>query len=422
MSHSHDLYIAAGVRTPFTKVDGALARRDAIGMSVPVTRAMADIADPDLIVWGGVAPNLAYSNIAREIQLDAGLDPTVPAFSTVMACSTSMAAVFEAAGQLGHGGRELAMCGGVESMSRVQIGLTQGLSDWLRRLSQARDMEARAKLVSQISLSDVGLYIPSVKNRVTGKSMGEHCEEMAKTWAIAREAQDEVALASHMRTVDAQSRGFFDDLVIDVDDTSTDAFPRPSTTIEKLAKLKPAFDRKSGRGTLTAGNSSPLTDGAAGVWVATREGLDRLPGALSRVKLVDWEMAAVDLRTEGLLMAPAYAIPRLLARHSMTYADVALWEIHEAFAAQVLCNVAALEDADFVANKAGVAAEMGAFPMERVNPNGGSLAIGHPFGATGARILSQAAKALASMRAGDRAIVSICADGGLGTVALLEAI
>ena len=422
MSRDTDLYIAAGVRTPFTKVDGALARRDAIGLSVPVTRAMADVATPDLIVWGAVAPNLAYSNIAREIQLDAGLDPTTPSVSTVMACSTSMAAVFEAAGQLGHGGLDLAMCGGVESMSRVQIGLTQGLSDWLRRVTQARDMETRARLVSQLSLSDVGLFIPSVKNRVTGKSMGQHCEEMAKTWAIAREPQDEIAISSHMRAVDAQSRGFFDDLVLGVDDISTDAFPRPSSSIEKLAKLKPAFDRKSGRGTLTAGNSSPLTDGAAGVWVATAAGLDRLPDALPRVRLLDWEMAAVDLRTEGLLMAPAYAIPRLLARHDMTYDDVALWEIHEAFAAQVLCNVAALEDADFVANKAGVDADLGAFPMDRVNPNGGSLAIGHPFGATGARILSQAAKELAAMTSGDRAIVSICADGGLGTVALLEAI
>ncbi len=329
MSRDTDLYIAAGVRTPFTKVDGALARRDAIGLSVPVTRAMADVATPDLIVWGAVAPNLAYSNIAREIQLDAGLDPTTPSVSTVMACSTSMAAVFEAAGQLGHGGLDLAMCGGVESMSRVQIGLTQGLSDWLRRVTQARDMETRARLVSQLSLSDVGLFIPSVKNRVTGKSMGQHCEEMAKTWAIAREPQDEIAISSHMRAVDAQSRGFFDDLVLGVDDISTDAFPRPSSSIEKLAKLKPAFDRKSGRGTLTAGNSSPLTDGAAGVWVATAAGLDRLPDALPRVRLLDWEMAAVDLRTEGLLMAPAYAIPRLLARHDMTYDDVALWEIHE---------------------------------------------------------------------------------------------
>lgn len=419
-----NLWVAAGLRTPFTKVDGALAGRDAISMSVPVAQAMAEsLGDdaPDLFVWGGVAPNLTYSNIAREIWLDAGLPPHVPSFSTVMACSTSMAAALEAAGQLGKGGRQLALVGGVESMSRVQLGLTQGLSDWLRRLAQARSPEDRLKRLTDISLREVGLYIPSVKNRVTNKSMGEHCEEMAKEWEIAREDQDKIAYDSHMNAVRARNEGFFDDLIITVDGVSQDAFPRETTTIEKLAKLRPAFDRDSGRGTLTAGNSSPLTDGAAGLWVADDAGLERLPSDIPRVKLIDWEFGSVDIHTEGLLMAPAYALPRMLARNELRYEDIDLFEIHEAFAAQVLCNIAAFNSRSFLTEKVGVDFDLGAFPMDRINPNGGSVSIGHPFGATGARILSQAAKELAAMPSGTRAVVSICADGGLGTVALLEA-
>lgn len=417
------LWLAAGLRSPFTKVDGDLAHRDAINLSVPVVQAMSKQlkpqAKPDFVIWGAVAPNLTYSNIAREIWLDAKLDASVPSFSTVMACSTSMAAAFEAAGQLGTGNRELALVGGVESMSRVQLGLSQGLSDWLRRLSQARSNEDRLKRLSELNLKDINLYIPSVKNRVTQKSMGEHCEEMAKHWEIAREDQDTLALDSHQRASAAQAAGFFDDLVIPIDGVATDAFPRPDTSLEKLARLRPAFDRQNG--TITAGNASPLTDGAAGLWVSTKSGLDRLPDAVPCVKLIDWEIAAVDIHTEGLLMAPAYAIPRLLARHGLKYEDIELWEIHEAFAAQVWCNIAGLESEAFLKDKVHTDATFGAFPKDRINPNGGSVSLGHPFGATGARILSQATKELAAMPSGTRAIVSVCADGGLGTVALLEA-
>ena len=197
-------------------------------------------------------------------------------------------------------------------------------------------------------------------------------------------------------------------------------FPVAIPSLDKLSKLKPVFDRTSGKGTLTAGNSSPLTDGAAAIWVATEEGINRLPPATSRVRLVDFEMAAVDIFTEGLLMAPVSAIPRILARRKLKFDDITLWEIHEAFSAQVLCHIKGLEDKDFVRKKAGVEHTFGAFPRDRMNPNGGSVALGHPFAATGARILSQAVKELAGMPKGSRAIVSICADGGLGTVALLE--
>jgi len=416
------VWLAAGLRTPFVGVDGPFAHRDSLALSVSVVQAMApQVSGPiDFAVWGSVVLNLAYANLAREVWLESKLDPHVPTFTTIMQCSTSMVGAFEAAGMLGQGRAALALVGGVESMSHVQIALGQNLSDWLRRMFQARSATQRIGLLRKLRPSDIRLFVPEVKNRVTGRSMGEHTEDMAKTWNIGRQEQDELALQGHRRAVAAQDRGFFADLIAPVDGITKDHFPRRDTSIEKLAKLKPVFDRSSGRGTLTAGNSSPLTDGAAAIWVATEEGLGRLPGGLPRARLMDFEIAAVDIFNEGLLMAPVSAIPRVLARHGLKFDDIALWEIHEAFSAQVLCHVKALEDQNFVREKAGVEHIFGSFPRDRMNPNGGSVALGHPFAATGARILSQALKELAALPKGSRAIVSICADGGLGTVALLE--
>lgn len=416
------VWLAAGLRTPFVAVDGPFADRDSLALSVPVVLAMAAQVDGavDFAIWGAVALNLAYANLAREVWLESKLDPHVPTFTTIMQCSTSMVGAFEAAGMLGKRRAALALVGGVESMSRVQIGLGQNLSVWLRRIFQAHSTGQRIGLLRKLRPSDIRLFVPQIKNRVTGRSMGEHTEDMAKDWNIGRREQDELALQGHQRTAAAQDRGFFADLIVAVDGTGKDHFPRRDTSMEKLAKLKPVFDRTSGRGTLTAGNSSPLTDGAAAVWVATEEGMNRLPRRLPRARLVDFEMAAVDIFTEGLLMAPVTAIPRLLARHGLRFDDIALWEIHEAFSAQVLCHIKALEDKDFVRAKAGVEHTFGSFPRERMNPNGGSVALGHPFAATGARILSQAVKELAALPKGSRAVVSVCSDGGLGTVALLE--
>ena len=416
-----EVWLAAGVRTPFARVNGALAGRDALQLSVPVVKAMlAGGARPDLAVWGAVIPSLQWSNLAREVLIEAGADRTIPAFSTVMACSTSMVGAFEAAGMLDDQARSLALVGGAESMSRVQVGLSPALSDDLRGFMEARDLAGRWAALTRVKGSHLKLDIPQIKNRATGKSMGEHTEEMAKGWSISRAEQDEIALASHQRAAAAWKAGFFDDLVIRLDEIGHDTTVRPDTSLEKLAKLGPAFDRTSGHGTLTAGNSSPLTDGAAAIWVATAKGLDRIPAAAPRVRLVDYEVNAIDLFNEYLLMAPAYAIPRLLARNGLTYEDIALWEIHEAFAAQVASHIKALQDPAFLKDKVGVAGKFGRFPVERMNPNGGSTALGHPFAATGARILSQAVKELAAKPAGSWAIVSICADGGQGSVALLR--
>jgi acetyl-CoA C-acetyltransferase len=420
---AENIWLAAGVRTPFAKVDGPLSGVDAIALSVPVVKHMVGLlagGKPDFAVWGNVVPNLTWSNIAREILMDAGVDATVPAFSTIMACSTSMAGVFEAAGMIDGTTRNLALVGGVDSLSRIQLGLGTSLSDWVRQFQNARSLGQKLSHAFDLKLHDVRLYIPAVSNRTTGMSMGEHTEITTKEWKISREAQDQVALESHRNAVAAWDRGFFDDLVIPFGDLGRDTIPRKDTSLEKLARLSPAFDRTSGHGTLTAGNSSPLTDGASSIWVASDAGLKKLPATTPRVKLIDWEIVSVDFRIEGLLMAPPYAIPRLLKRNSLVYDDIHLWEIHEAFAAQVLAHIKALESPEFLRDKAAVTGSFGAFPRDRLNPNGGSVALGHPFGATGARILSQAVKQLSGMPSGQRAIVSICADGGQGTVALLQ--
>lgn len=430
MSDTRPVYLLPGLRSPFTKIDRELGGLDALRLSVPVVQQT--VAGPrgtgvvasgtvDLVLWGAVIPDLIVANWAREVWLDAGLDPHVPAQTVVEQCATSLAAATQAAAQVRTGHVELALCGGVESMSSTRVGLSRGLSRAIRRAGSARGAGAAFRQLRKLRMRDIRLAVPAVKERTTGKSMGQHAEEMAREWEIPRPDQDELAVASHHRAAEAAGRGFFRPLLVSPGTFPVDAdtIPRPDTSIASLSGLRPVFDRD--RGTLTAGNSSPLTDGAAACWVAGEAGVSRLPGALPRVLLVDWERAAIDPRREGLLMAPALAVPRLLARNGLRYGDVDLWEIHEAFAAQVLCTLAALETRAWVRERAGVEDDLGPFPRERVNPNGGSLALGHPFGATGARILSQAAAALAAMPSGARAVVSVCAAGGLGHVALLEA-
>jgi acetyl-CoA C-acetyltransferase len=412
-----DVFLVPGLRTPFVKAGGAFAQYNGLALSVPIAKAMAAKARPDFVVWGQVIPDPTSSNIARELVFDADMDPAIPAFSTVLACSTSFVGVTEAAGMIGKSGTHLALVGGVETMSHVPIALKTDVAD--RIVGQfAKDPAGAANALAHMTPADFNLPTGGWVNRHSGRSQGQHTEDTAKFHGISREDQDRVALQSHRNAVKGQDAGFFNDLVLPFDGIDHDTFPRRDTSAEKLASLPPVFDR-SGKGTLTAGNSSPNTDGAASIWVGDAEGLKRID-AQPAVKLVDWEITAMKFGEEGILMAPARAIPRLLARHKLTFADVALWEIHEAFAAQVLANVKAASDATYRRERANVDTDLGAFPWDRVNPNGGSLALGHPFAATGARILSQAAKELTAMTRGSRAIVSICADGGQGTVALLE--
>jgi acetyl-CoA C-acetyltransferase len=413
-----DIFLAPGVRTPFVKASGVFAHLNALELSTPVAQAMVAKARPDFLVWGQVIPDPAVSNIARELIYEAGLDPTIPAFSTILACSSSFMAMIEASGMIGRGGNHLALVGGVETMTHVPIALKQAASDKLFALF-AKDPAAALAAFQELTPADFNLPVRGWTNKQSGRSQGEHTEDTAKLYQIGREDQDRLALASHQAAIAGQDSGFFSDLVIPVAGLDHDTFPRRDSTLEKLSSLPPAFDRTSGQGTLTAGNSSPLTDGAASLWVGDAQGMARL-GVTPTVKLVDYEIAAMHYADEGILMAPARAIPRLLARHGLKAADIALYEIHEAFAAQVLANLKAASDPVYRREKAGVDFDLGPFPTGRMNPNGGSLAIGHPFAATGARILSQAAKELSAMPRDSYALVSVCADGGEGTVALLQ--
>src|SRR5690349_21311294 len=249
--------------------------------------------------------------------------------------------------------------------------------------------------------------------------MGEHCELMAKEWRIQRAAQDQLAYESHQKAAAAYERGFFADLIAPFRGVERDNILRPDSSLEKLATLKPAFDKTSGRGTLTAANSTPLTDGAAAVLLAS-EDWARAHGHEPLAYLRDAQVAAVDfVHGEGLLMAPTVAVPEMLKRHGLTLQDFDFYEIHEAFAAQVLCTLRAWESEDYCRNRLGLDAPLGKIDPAKMNPNGSSLATGHPFAATGARIVATAAKEL-KQRGGGRCLVSICTAGGMGVVAILE--
>ena len=423
-------YVVQGLRSPFARIDRELEAFDALELSVPVAQQTV-VGDTglgrggdrqvDLVVWGSVIPSLAVANWGREVWLDAALDQSVSALTIVQQCATSLAAATYVAAQARVGRIDIALCGGVESMTFTQVGLSKELSKTVRRAASSRGPRAFMGTLAGVRARDLRIAVPQAKERTTGMTMGQHTEEMVRRWNVPREEQDRFALMSHLRAVAATERGFYRKLLVSPGTfpISDDAIPRKDTSLDRLAALRPAFGAS---GSLSAGNSSPLTDGAAACWVASEAGLAHFSDRAARARLVDWEQAAVDIARDGLLMAPAIAIPRLLARHDLGYEEIDLWEIHEAFAGQVLATIRALEDEEWVRERAGIDRELGSVPMDRVNPNGGSVALGHPFAATGARLLSQAALELADMSAGSRAVVSVCAAGGLGHVALLEAI
>jgi acetyl-CoA C-acetyltransferase len=270
------------------------------------------------------------------------------------------------------------------------------------------------------------MEVPNINDRFTGLSMGEHCELMVKRWNITREAQDELALASHVKGLKAYDQGFYSDLIAPYAGLARDNNLRRDTSSEKLGRLKPVFDVDSGRGTITAGNSTPLTDGAAAVLLANEEWARR-NGLPLQAYFIDAETAAVNYigpEAEGLLMAPVYAVPRLLDRNGLALQDFDFYEIHEAFSGQVLCSLAAWESATYCREALGRPAPLGAIDRARLNVCGGSVGLGHPFAATGARIVATAAKQLAGYRANigrpARALISVCAAGGLGATAILE--
>lgn len=424
MLYGRRVAVLGGVRIPFCRQNTAYSDVGNLGLSVRTLGALVEKFGLHGQVLGEVAMGAVIKhasdwNLGREAALSSGLSPLTPGITMQRACGTSLDTIAHIAGKIGTGQIEAGIGGGSDSTSDVPIVYGRRLRRRLLDANAARSTGGKIKAFKGFSLGELKPDFPGVAEPRTGKSMGQHCEDMAKQWGISREAQDALAVASHHKLAAAYERGFFQDLVVPFRGESRDNILRADTSVEKLATLKPAFDKTSGKGTLTAGNSTPLTDGAAACLLgsdewAQQQGLDVL------CHLRDVQVAAVDfVHGEGLLMAPTVAVAQMLARNGLSLQDFDSYEIHEAFAAQVLCTLRAWESADYCRERLGLDAPLGAIDPAKINPNGSSLATGHPFAATGARIVASAAKQLAE-RGGGRCLISICTAGGMGVVAILE--
>ncbi|CAM5298620.1 acetyl-CoA C-acetyltransferase [Rhodanobacter lindaniclasticus] len=417
--------IIGGVRIPFCRNNTAYADVGNFGMSVKVLGALVErfgLHGVELgeVAAGAVIKHSADWNLAREALLSSGLAPTTPGITTARACGTSLDNTIIIANKIACGQIEAGIAAGSDTTSDVPIVYGRRLRRRLLAMNRAKTPLEKFKAATRgFSLRELKPSFPGVAEPRTGKSMGDHCEQMARQWQISREAQDRLALDSHHKLAAAYEAGFFDDLLVPFRGLKRDGFLRPDTTLEKLAALKPAFDKRSGHGTLTAGNSTGLSDGAAAVLLGS-EAWATQRGLKIQAYLRDAEVAAVDfVHGEGLLMAPTIAVPRMLARHGLTLQDFDYVEIHEAFAAQVLCTLRAWESADYCKQRLGLDAPLGTIDPARLNVHGSSLAVGHPFAATGARIVASLAKMLEQKGSG-RGLISICTAGGMGVTAILE--
>ena len=414
--------IIGGARIPFARTNSAYKNVTSKAMMTGAMKALVDkynLAGKALGMAsvGAVAKSSHDFSMARECLIDAGLSYDTPACDMQMACGTSLETANHVGNQIAMGQIESGIAGGVDSSSVVPIELKQTFSNRLVQLSRARNMTERLKILKSFSPGELVPNFPAVKEPRTGLSMGEHCELMVQEWKIPREDQDELAFKSHQNAIAAYESGFYHDLVFPFAGLEKDNNPRPDSTFEKLSKLRPAFDKE--KGTLTAGNSSPMTDGASCILLGNEEWASKNNYDIDAF-LTHYQAAAVDYKNkEGLLMAPAYAIPKLLAQAGLTFQDFDFYEIHEAFAGQVLCTLRALNDQTFCRERLGLDKTLGEIDMTKLNVKGGSVAIGHPFAATGTRILASLAKVLKEKGSG-RGLVSICAAGGMGVTAIVE--
>ncbi len=424
MRPTRPVAVLGGVRIPFCRQNTAYADVGNLGMSVRTLGALVEkygLHGQQLgeVAMGAVIKHSSDWNLGREAAMSSGLSPLTPGLTMQRACGTSLDTIVTVANKIAVGQIEAGIGGGSDTTSDVPIVYGSQLRRRLLAAAAAKNTRGKLAAFKGFSMRELKPDFPGVAEPRTGKSMGEHCEEMAKQWNISRDSQDEWALSSHHKLAAAYERGFFDDLVVSFRGVSRDNNMRPDSSLEKLATLKPAFDRTSGRGTLTAGNSTPLTDGAAACLLASPEWA-AAHGHEPLCYLRDSQSAAVDFtHGEGLLMAPTIAVPEMLARNGLSLQDFDFYEIHEAFAAQVLCTLRAWESEEYCKNRLGLDAPLGRIDPAKINPNGSSLATGHPFAATGARIVATAAKEL-QQRGGGRCLVSICTAGGMGVVAILE--
>ena len=423
MTASNRVGVIGGIRIPFCRNNTAYADVGNFGMAVKTLGSLVErygLHGQELgeVAFGAVIKHASDWNLAREAVLSSGLAPTTPGITTARACGTSLDNAILIANKIAVGQIEAGIAGGSDTTSDVPIVYSRSLQQRLLAVNRAKTLKDKLKTaVTGFSLGELKPSFPGVAEPRTGKSMGDHCEMMAREWRIPREAQDQLALESHRKAAAAYERGFFDDLVVPFRAVRRDNILRPDTTLEKLAALKPAFDKAGG--TLTAGNSSALSDGAAAVLLASDDWAARR-GLAVQAYLTHAQVAAVDfVHGEGLLMAPTIAVPRMLAAAGLTLQDFDFYEIHEAFAAQVLCTLRAWESADYCRDRLGLERPLGAIDPARINVNGSSLALGHPFAATGARIVAALAKLLEQKEAG-RGLISICTAGGMGVTAILE--
>jgi acetyl-CoA C-acetyltransferase len=413
--------IIGGARIPFARAHGAYAR---VGNQEMLTATFKGIVDRYAlkgerlgdVIAGAVIKHHTQFCLVRESVLGSGLSPETPGLDLQRACGTGLEAAILVANKIALGQIDAGIAGGVDSVSDPPIAYAREYRELLLRSYRARSLGARIAPWLGLRPRHFKPVLPGAVEPRTGLSMGESCELMAREWKISREEQDQLAFESHRRAAAAYDSGFYRDLVIEYEGVKADNNLRRDASLEALARLKPSFAKD---GTLTAGNSTPMTDGASAVLLASEEWA-RARGLPVQAYLTYGKVAAVDfIGGEGLLMAPAYAVPRMLTDAGLRLQDFDLYELHEAFAAQVLCTLKAWESPDFCRNRLGLDAPLGSIDRSRLNTRGGSLAVGHPFAATGGRILATLAKALEERGSG-RGLISICTSGGMGVTAVVE--
>lgn len=415
--------ILGGLRTPFARSLTSymgVSNQDLMSHVLKhlVTKYGLEGKELGEVALGAVMKHSSDFNLARECTLSSGLSPRTPAYDVQQACGTSLETTMLVGNKIALGQIEVGIAGGTDTNSDLPIVFSRDFAQRLLKSTKAKSAMDKLKLFMSMSPKSLLPVTPAVIEPRTHLSMGQSCEKMAQHWGISREDQDALALMSHQRAVAAIADGFHKDLITPFLKLEADPIPRGDTSMEKLKKLKPVFDT-SERGTLTAGNSSPLTDGAAAVLLASESWAKRHNMPVLAY-LTYSQTAAVDfVKDEGLLMAPVYAVPRMLKRAGLKLQDFDFYEIHEAFAAQVLCTLKAWESEEFCRTRLEWEGALGSIDRSKMNVKGGSVALGHPFAATGARIVASLAKMLAQKGKG-RGLISICTAGGMGVTAILE--
>lgn len=416
--------ICGGQRTPFVKSLTYYQKTTTQELMTASLQAMTKKFNLENQILGDVALGAVINAsdkwaMPRESVLGSGLHPWTPAHYIQRACGTGLEAVNQIASKIKLGQIEWGIGGGVDTNTDLPIQYPHSFTEKMIALNTSRSMGEKIKNILKFRPADLKPQFPAVMEARTGLSMGQHCEKMVQEWKISRADQDQLAYESHIKGAKAYAENFFDDMIFEFKGLKKDTLLRGDTTVERLAKLKPAFDYPGDR-SLTAGNSTALTDGASCVLLASREKAQK-QGLPILAKFIDCEVAGLDfVKGDGLLMAPTVAVSKLLERNNMKLQDFDFYEIHEAFAGQVLCTFKAWNDPEYCKNYLGRSQVLGDVPRDRLNVKGGSLAMGHPFSATGGRIVATLAKLLKNHGKG-RGLISICTAGGMGVAAILEA-